>query len=119
MAQPVKLSPQEQNATHRTGYKFVAYNCTAVNIGTTSKNAAYNTWTLRDTQGGVYEAASGVNATGTQWQSITKGKWWNPSGDFAPGHILSGIVVFEVPQKVQQFKSLTYHSGTDNVVTNL
>ncbi len=119
IAKPVKLSPQQQNAAQKTGYKFVAYNCTAVNVGTTSKNAAYNTWTLRDAQGHVYEAASGVNVTGTEWQSITKGMWWNPSGDFEPGRILNGIVVFEVPQNVQQFKSLTYHSGTDKIVTNL
>ena len=105
-AQPVQLSPKVQNASQKVGFKYVAYNCTVKNVGTIERHAATNAWTLRDTQGGVYDNVLGV-------QNLTKP--WNPSGQVLPGDTIYGVVVFEVPANVQQFKSITYHDVyTDN-----
>ena len=116
---PVALSQQDQLAANKTGFKFVAYNCTVKNIGTTNMPAGYNTWELRDTQGGVYTPALAVHVTGQEWSKITEGNWWNPPSTSEPGATLHGIVVFEVPQNVQQFKSLTYNIGNTMVTTML
>lgn len=106
----VALSPQDQLAANKTGFKFVAYNCTVKNVGAKSRSIGYNSWELRDTQGSVYAPALAVNVTGQEWSKITEGNWWNPSGTSEPGDILHGIVVFEVPQNAQ-LKSLTYDDG--------
>lgn len=80
-------------SSHKPGYKFVAYNCTVNNIGTKSRPVGYNSWELRDTQGGVYASALAINVTGEEWSRITNENWWNPNTSEL-GDIMHGIVVF-------------------------
>ena len=111
----VALSKQDQLAANKTGYKFVAYNCTVTNAGTKSRSVGYNSWELQD--GGFYAPALATNVTGAEWSRITQGNWWNPTTS-NPGDVLNGIVVFEVPQNTTPF-ALTYTDGVSRTVTML
>jgi len=113
----VALSQQDQLAANKPGYKFVAYNCTVNNTGTKSRPVGYNSWELRDMQGGVYAPALATNVSGTVWSRITNGNWWNPTTS-NPRDVLRGIVVFEVPQNAT-LTSLTYNDGVTKIVTTL
>ncbi len=115
---PVALSQQEQDAIQKPGEKFVAFNCTVNNTGAVSRQAPYNVWTLQDMKGGVYDPSLALNDTIPEWSNITRGNWWQ-GYSVGPGDTISGVVVFLVPQDVQQFKSLTYDDGVVWVVTPL
>ena len=111
----VVLSQQDQLAANKTGYKFVAYNCTVTNTGTKSRSVGYNSWELQD--GGFYAPALATNVTGAEWSRITQGNWWNPTTS-NQGDVLNGIVVFEVPQNSTPM-ALTYTDGVSRTVTTL
>ncbi len=78
----------------------------------------YNVWTLQDTQGGVYDPSLLLNTTTQDWSNVTKGNCWQGYTS-NPGDTIHGVVVFVVPQDVQQFKSLTYDDDVRTVVTTL
>ena len=91
----------------RAGYKYVGFNCTVKNVNADDRAVAYNFWTLRDTQGGVYNPVYLSSATGQFGGTMSQ-----------PGDTISGVVVFEVPQNAQ-LKSLTYSDGIAKIVTTL
>ncbi len=68
----VALSQQDQLAANKTGYKFVAYNCTVTNTSTKSRSVGYNSWELQD--GGFYAPALATNVTGAEWSQNNTGK---------------------------------------------
>ena len=107
-ASVTKVSVSQDVASNlRAGYKYVGYNCTVKNIDANDRAVGYNFWTLRDTQGGVYNPVWLTSATG-QFGGTTS----------EPGDNIHGLVVFEVPQNVT-LKSLTYSDGIAKIVTTL
>jgi hypothetical protein len=114
---PVVLSQRDQLAANKTGYKFVAYNCTVKNTGTKSRSVGYYSWELQDNSTTFYAPALPINVTGAEWARITNGNWWNPTYS-GPADILNGVVVFEVPQNSTPM-ALTYTDGVSRTVTTL
>lgn len=109
----VSVTVPQQIGTYApmAGYKFVGVNATIKNIADDKGYASTNSFQLRDTVGNIYTP---VMAT---YSSLINGF---KSGPTQPGDIVSGIIIYEVPQDAT-LKSITYNdpNSTNRVIMPL
>jgi len=102
---PQQIGPYAPKAD----YKFVGFNVTIKNINVNSSSVNAGDWTLRDTEGNIYQTTIATYSTAINGLKNVYTQ---------PGDNVSGIIVYEVPQNVT-LKSLTYYSGYQRTILPL
>jgi hypothetical protein len=106
----MRLPNQIDTQQPHPNYKFVAYNCTVLNINASDRPVAINYFTAQDTQGNSYHFSGLSNdlASNNFKESVHS----------QPGDILGGVVVFEVPRDASVL-SITYFDGSTRIVSTV